>query len=238
MWRWFGGREHRLRTDITITTGTVAQAQASTRKFQSLGFDRFKIKVGGSNLDHDVERVRAIAELAPAAGLILDGNTAFTAHSALSFLTSLGDARDQVLCFEQPVARDDWEGLREVEMTSGTCVVADESLRSKQDFQRLLRLGGVSGVNIKTAKLGLLEAWDLFIAARAAGFKIMVGGMVETELSMTASACLAAGVGGADFVDLDTPLLLGPRPLQGGFAQDGPNLDLSELGPGHGVSVL
>lgn len=236
--QFFGAREKRLFTDITITTGTVDQARAATHKYLSMGFTRFKVKIGAGDVDGDIRRVLAVVELAPKAELILDGNTAFSAKAAVQFVQELGKAKDRVLCFEQPVARDDWDGLREVEAQTSICVVADESLRSAHDFQRLVQRGGVSGVNIKTAKLGVLGAWDLLIAARRAGFKTMVGGMVETELSMTASACLAAGVGGVDFVDLDTPLLLGQRPMRGGFIQDGPHLDLTQLGLGHGVAVL
>ncbi len=62
--------------------------------------------------------------------------------------------------------------------------------------------------------------------------------MVETELSMTTSACLAAGVGGVRYIDLDTPLFLGPRPLRGGFAQTGPQLELGAISRGHGVDYL
>ncbi len=236
--QFFGAHTSSLDTDITITTGSVEQAQRATQKYLALGFSRFKIKIGGHDTDEDLRRVLALAELAPHAQLILDGNTAFSAKAAVAFMKALGDVQRQVVCFEQPVARQDWEGLQEVERETGVCVVADESMRGEADLKRLLKLGGISGINIKTAKLGLLRAWDLLIAARAAGLRIMVGGMVETELSMTASACLAAGVGGVDFVDLDTPMLLGPRPLHGGFIQTGPTLDLSRLGLGHGVEFV
>ena len=93
-------------------------------------------------------------------------------------------------------------------------------------------------MNIKTAKLGLVAGCDVLVAAKAAGLELMVGGMVETELSMTASACLAAGVGGVAFVDLDTPLFMGKRPLVGGFSQAGPGLSFEGIGFGHGVQVL
>lgn len=236
--QFFGARTSSLHTDITITTGSVEQARSAAHRYLALGFARFKIKIGGHDTDEDVQRVLALGELAPHAQLILDGNTAFSAKAAIAFMKALGAVAQKVVCFEQPVAREDWDGLQEVEREAGVCVVADESMRSEADLQRLLKLGGVSGINIKTAKLGLLRAWDLLVAARAAGLRVMIGGMVETELSMTTSACLAAGVGGVDFVDLDTPMLLGPRPLHGGFIQTGPLLDLSRLGVGHGVEYV
>ncbi len=75
-------------------------------------------------------------------------------------------------------------------------------------------------------------------AARATGLGLMVGGMVETELAMTTSACFAAGLGGFSFVDLDTPLFMASRPLAGGYEQKGARLSLAGIQAGHGVSRI
>lgn len=233
----FGGAESALSIDVTITTGTTEHASASAARFSAEGFSLLKVKIGGTELDQDVARVVAILRAAPEARLILDGNTAFSAQSALQLLSELGREKSRVLLFEQPTAAEDIEGLAEVERKSGIRVAADESLRSRADFARIVRARGISVVNLKTAKLGVLAAWDLLVAARAAGLGVMIGGMVETEISMTTSACLAAGVGGVEFVDLDTPLFLGARPTRGAVAPWGPNLDLSEIRAGHGVSI-
>ncbi len=234
----FGARERRLSTDVTITTGSIAQAAESATEYAAQGFSTLKIKIGGAAPDDDVARLLAIVEAVPHARLILDGNTAFSSRGAIELVSNLGVAKRNVVLFEQPVERDDFEGLAEVEAKSGIFVAADESLRSEADFRKIVSTGGISAINIKTAKLGVLLGWDLLVAARCHGLAVMVGGMVETEMSMTTSACLAAGVGGVDFVDLDTPMLLGPRPLRGGFVQNGPELDLSHLGLGHGVVPL
>jgi L-alanine-DL-glutamate epimerase-like enolase superfamily enzyme len=61
-------------------------------------------------------------------------------------------------------------------------------------------------VNIKLDKTGgLTEALATTAAARALGLKIMVGCMVATSLAMAPALILAQG---ADWVDLDGPLLL------------------------------
>jgi len=235
---WFGRSQTRLTTDITVTTGDLDHARRSATKAASAGFACLKVKIGGAPLGEDVERLRAIASAAPAAELLLDGNTAFTVTSALELLRELGPLCARVRLFEQPVPREDWAGLAEVEAKSGIPVAADESLRSREDLAHILRVGGISVVNVKTAKLGVVAAHDVMVAALTAGLDVMVGGMVETELSMTTSACLAAGVGGVRYVDLDTPLFLGARPLAGGFVQSGPLLELGSISAGHGVELL
>jgi hypothetical protein len=65
----------------------------------------------------------------------------------------------------------------------------------------------------------------------------MVGGMVESRLCMSTSACLAAGIGGFGFVDLDTPLFLRSEPFTGGYRQTGPKLELDTIRSGHGVGL-
>lgn len=235
---WFGRSQTSLTTDITVTTGTLEHARRSAAKYRASGFTSLKVKIGGTTLHEDVDRLVAIAEAAPEAELILDGNTAFSAESALHLLRELGSLKGRIALFEQPVPREDWAGLAEVEAKGGVPVAADESLRSREDLARILRIGGISVVNVKTAKLGVVAAYDVTVAALTAGLDVMVGGMVESELSMTTSACIAAGVGGVRFVDLDTPLFLGPRPLRGGFAQTGPLLELGGIRAGHGVEHL
>ncbi|MCB2142275.1 MAG: dipeptide epimerase, partial [Rhodobacteraceae bacterium] len=61
-------------------------------------------------------------------------------------------------------------------------------------------------VNIKLDKTGgLTEALAMRDAARAEGFGIMVGCMVGSSLAMAPAFLVAQG---ADFVDLDAPMLL------------------------------
>lgn len=236
---WFGRAQLDLRTDITIPTSSagdpVEAAVNAARRAVRDGFDALKLKVGKDPLDVEVRRVLAIAAAAPQARLLLDANAGYTAAEALALLAGLDSIRSRIETFEQPVARDDWEGLLEVQREGKVPVCADESLRSSEDLRKLARLGGPSAINIKTAKHGFLRAWELAQAARTLGFRLMIGGMVETELAMSASACLAAGLGGFDFVDLDTPLFMRERPLTGGFRQCGPLLQLEAIELGHGV---
>jgi L-alanine-DL-glutamate epimerase-like enolase superfamily enzyme len=80
------------------------------------------------------------------------------------------------------------------------------------------------------------EALAIAASARAAGLGLMIGGMVEAKIAMSLSACLAAGLGGFAYVDLDTPLFLADDPFEGGYAQRGERLDLSPIEAGHGAA--
>jgi L-alanine-DL-glutamate epimerase-like enolase superfamily enzyme len=83
-------------------------------------------------------------------------------------------------------------------------------------------------------KSGIGQALDIVAATRACGLAPMIGGMVEARLAMGTSACLAAGLGGFAFIDLDTPLFLAEDPFTGGYTQAGERLDLRGIDTGHG----
>jgi L-alanine-DL-glutamate epimerase-like enolase superfamily enzyme len=86
-------------------------------------------------------------------------------------------------------------------------------------------------------KAGVVEALAIAQIAKAAGIGLMIGGMVETLLAMNMSAHFAAGLGGFEFVDLDTPMFMAEQPLIGGWQQTGGTLRLDHFAAGHGVEL-
>ncbi len=237
LWSFFGGAEPLLMSDITITTGSPEAAKAAALRAVAAGFRTLKVKVGGAGFDHDRARLAAIAEAAPSVEFVLDANASLSAEAALELLSTLGPAQSRVTLFEQPCAKFDLAGLRKVRERSGTRVAADESACSASDVVTLIVERAVDVINIKSMKSGLCEALDMIAVARAAKLGLMIGGMVESKLSMTVSACLAAGTGGFAFVDLDTPWFMKDAPLTGGWQERGPTLRVDQIGLGHGVAV-
>jgi L-alanine-DL-glutamate epimerase-like enolase superfamily enzyme len=100
--------------------------------------------------------------------------------------------------FEQPVHRDDWEGLRDVSVVAmdkyKVAVAADESCRSLIDAQKIINGNLAHVINIKLAKLGVLGGLEVIDAARKANVALMIGG-VETRIAMGFAGHLAAGLG-------------------------------------------
>ncbi len=163
--------------------------------------------------------------------------TAGSAADAAIRLARALDARGiHPILFEQPVPKDDWRGLAEVARSCGFPVAADESAASTADVLRIAETRAAHVINVKPMKAGLVEAMEIALVARAAGLGLMIGGMVEGKMAMSASACLAAGMGGFAFVDLDTPLFLADDPFEGGYAQNGEQIDLTPIALGHGVT--
>ena len=236
LWSFFGGAEPSLTTDLTLVTGSVEEARVAAERAVEGGFSTLKVKIGAASAAADLARLEAVLAAAPRAKLILDANAALTPDDAVALLAALGRERGRVVLFEQPTPAGDLDGLRRVREQGRVPVAADESAKNARAVAVLARTRAADVVNIKLMKSGIAEALDMAAAARAAGLGLMIGGMVETELCMTTSACFAAGLGGFSFVDLDTPLFMAARPLSGGFEQHGARLSLTGIQAGHGVS--
>lgn len=232
----FGGKDASLTTDITIVTGTPDHAARAAESARAQGFTTLKVKVGGGRVDDDVARLSAILGVMPEARLVLDANGGFTSDEAAYLVERVGV--EKIALFEQPTRADDLDELRSVRKRTRALVAADESARSANDVALIAAMRAADVVNVKISKCGVVEAVDMVAAARGYNLGLMIGGMVETPLAMSVSACLAAGHGGFDFVDLDTPLFMRDVPTSGGFLQTGPHLDVSHIERGHGVTVI
>ncbi len=221
-------RARTLVTDVTIPIHDPPYMARLARGWHARGFDCFKIKVG-IDRDQDLRAIRAIRDAVPAPRFRLDANGGYTSEEALSLLRELATEDVVIECFEQPCAAGDVDGMARVAAASGVPIVADESVKTRADLERLVEAGAADGVNLKLAKSGgMIAAFELGRAARTAGLSIMCGGMVETRVGMTAAAQVAAALGGVEFVDLDTVYLLREDPFRGGYAADGPTYVLSD----------
>ncbi len=237
LWAFFGGAGTGLETDMTITAGSIEHAAQSAHAIAARGIHTIKIKIGGSP-SLDLQRIAAVHRAVPDAPLILDGNCGYDAGSALALLDDLHEQGVPIALFEQPVARDDIAGLASVTREGGVPVAADESVTTAQDALRIAHERAATHINIKLMKAGVIEALEIVTIAKAAGIGLMIGGMVETLLAMNMSAHFAAGIGGFEFVDLDTPMFMIDQPLRGGWRQSGGTLSLGHVVAGHGVEPV
>lgn len=230
----FGGTDTRVASDVTVTIVPPDAAAAAARRIRALGVRAVKIKVGRDPAD-DAARVAAVAAVDARFTLTLDANQGYSPRQSLRLLSLLRARGLRPALFEQPAAAEDWDGLARVARLGGVPVAADESVRGRDDAWDLARRGAVQVLNIKLMKMGLLEAWDVAQIARAAGLGLMIGGMIETSLSMACAAHFAAGLGGFRFVDLDTPLWLKRDPTRGLRLGRGGVYDLTSVRAGIGV---
>jgi L-alanine-DL-glutamate epimerase-like enolase superfamily enzyme len=237
LWKFFGAKGTTLETDMTVTTGSAAEAADATRAILKRGIRMIKVKVGGKKGPaHDLERVAAIHAVAPDSPLILDGNAGVSRAAASELVRGLKARGIAPALLEQWLAKDDFEGARALMAESGWLVAADETVTTAADARRVVAEKSAQAINIKLMKGGIAEALDIAAVAREAGLTLMIGGNVESILAMTVSACFAAGQGGFTFADLDTPMFLASNPFNGGYALDGGKISVAHITAGHGVT--
>ena len=231
----FGGSLLQVETDLTIPIVEPSTARELAEDAAAKGFNYLKIKVGGANMEEDLARVIAVSEGAPDASIMLDANQGFAPEAAVSFVSGLVRAGVKVDLLEQPVDRDDVEGLEYVTRNTSVPVLADEAVVCPADAIRLIRIDAIDGVNIKLMKAGISGALDIISICRAAGKRLMLGSMIETGIGAATSVSLAAGTGAFAWLDLDSHLLATEEPFPGGYTFEGPFLRPNSDAPGHGA---
>jgi L-alanine-DL-glutamate epimerase-like enolase superfamily enzyme len=232
LWRFLGGPRDAapIETDITLPILEPQRLAELAAQWWARGFRKLKVKAG-KNLDADLRALEAVVRVTPRAAFQPDANGGLKVSEALAYLEGARRLGAHVLCFEQPCATA--EELNEVAARTEVPVIADESVKQVKDLEGL----EVGGVNLKIAKSGgLLAARAIGLEAKRRGLKVMMGGMVETRLGMTAAAHLAASLGGVDFADLDTAFLLTEERFDGGYAASGATLTLPDA-PGLAITV-
>ncbi|WP_422022342.1 N-acetyl-D-Glu racemase DgcA [Roseibium sp.] len=182
-------------TAYTISVGTPEIMAEKTERAAHRPL--LKVKLSGSG---DDERIEAVRKAAPDSTLIVDANEAWDDSCFATNMAACEAAG--VALIEQPLPSKDDSHLKD--FSSKITICADESLHTRDGLEDLR--SRYDAINIKLDKAGgLTEALALLDKARALDFKIMVGCMLGTSLAMAPAVLLAQG---ADFVDLDGPLLL------------------------------
>ncbi|MCY4612928.1 MAG: dipeptide epimerase [Nitrospira sp.] len=231
LWALWGGADVRVReTDITIPIASLERSRKLARHWHERGFRLFKIKVG-HDVDDDIRRLEALHRECAGVSFVIDANQGYTYEEAATLIQGLNLFGGTLLLLEQPLAKDALEGHAKLRRDFRVPVAADESAQSLRDLQAVIRHEAADYVNIKITKSGLLEGILMATVAKAAGLRVMLGGMVETRVAMGCSYSIAMGLGGCPVLDLDTPLLLDTDPIDGGYTYEGPLLQ-PWYGPG------
>src|SRR5690606_24641239 len=115
-------------------------------KMKGVAWPIYKIKLG---TDHDLEIIREWRKHTKSLFRI-DANCAWTAGQAIAYSEEL--AKLGVEFMEQPLAKDDLKGMKDVYEHSRIPVIADESCIIESDAKKCQGL--FHGINVKLMKAG------------------------------------------------------------------------------------
>jgi L-alanine-DL-glutamate epimerase-like enolase superfamily enzyme len=182
-------------TDYTIGIDSI---EKMVEKMKAKPWPIYKIKLGTH------EDIEIVTELRNHTNSIfrIDANAGWTTDEALHkipLLKKLG-----VEFIEQPLAKDNWEGMKILFEQSPLPLLADESCVTEHDVQKCHN--HFHGINIKLTKCsGITPALRMIKQARQLNMKVMMGSMNESSIG---SAAIASFLPQLDYVDMDGPLLL------------------------------
>lgn len=210
-------------TDYTIGIDTI---ETMINKMKAKPWPIYKIKLGTSE---DIDIITALRKHTDAIFRI-DANAGWTTEEAVLKIPQL--AALGVEFIEQPLAKDNWDGMKLLFDTSPIPLFADESCVSEYDVKKCH--GYFHGINIKLTKCsGMTPAIRMIQEARALGMQVMMGSMNECTVG---SAAIAQFLPQLDHVDMDGPLLLS-QDVASGLTYSFGKVDITNK-PGLGVQIL
>ncbi|MES2184984.1 MAG: enolase C-terminal domain-like protein [Pseudomonadota bacterium] len=203
------------------TEEDVAEAERSYRQ----GYRFFKLKLAVKSLGEDIASTRALRQrFGPEVRLCADANEGLSLDGALAYVRAVADCGLEFL--EQPTAKGDVEGLRQLCAASAIPIGLDEAVGGTGDLLRLAPTG-IGGAALKTLKLGGLSG---VLAAgtvcEALGLRINLSGKIaETSIGSAALLQLGGVLPGVDWGVSPSHLYLGEdvvasplQPVDGAYA--------------------
>jgi L-alanine-DL-glutamate epimerase-like enolase superfamily enzyme len=185
----------------------------------------YKIKLGTK------EDIKIIQELRKHTDAVfrVDANAGWQLAAALEIIPLLKELGVELV--EQPLAKDDWAGMKTLYEKSVLPLFADEACVFENVVEKCV--GHFHGINIKLTKCsGITPARRMISKARELNMQVMIGCMNETTVGSAAIAHLAPLV---DYIDMDGPLLLA-EDIATGITYDKGRIAVSGK-PGLGIEV-
>ena len=227
----FGGKRHDtlpLAYALSIDTPEIMGLKAKALAPCSC----FKVKVAG-NPAADEERLRAVHEATPDAQLWIDANQSYTPSNALELLKRVVDIRE-IYCMEQPVASQDWFGMKRVREDAPVPIAIDEGCFTYFDLAKVVRLECADAVVLKVCKSGgLAECLKSVHVAEANSIELLGSGLTEAGIGFIASVHLFATLDLVLPAELNAPAFLETLAVNGVEIHD--HVVTVPDGPGLGV---
>lgn len=217
-----------------------------SKRAVSVGFREIKMKVG-LEPRLDIKRVQAVREaVGPDIIIDVDVNGAYLLKEAIE--TIKGMQEFSPLLIEQPVKREDLEGMAIVRQNVDVPIGACESALTLQQILQVIKMGAADFFNYKIDRSGgfyrgkqavaMINAAGLFaVQAEQLGFGIALAGQAHFAVSnctLKTPAGIGAGVqmikGGFDTKDMKGDIVFNTPKIEGGC------IEVPE-GPGLGVEL-
>ena len=140
-------------------------------EYKRIDFKFIKVKVG---TDEDLERLSSVRKVLGDVDLRVDANCAWKPDEAIKRIEKMREFN--ISAVEQPTAKDDIQGLKQVKEAVSEAIIADESLCSMEDARKLIDLEATDIFNIRLSKCGgILPSLEIARIAKQHSVKVQLG---------------------------------------------------------------
>jgi muconate cycloisomerase len=219
-----------------LSNGTSDDDIPVIEERRAQGFATFMLKMGSAPVDDEIRRVHILeARYGDRIRFIADANQGWSRIDSQKFLSGVRDTRLAFL--EQPLPKEDLEGMAMLARSTALPISADEPVTGLQDAAQIARLGSAAIFSIKSSKNGgPLRAQRIAAVAKAFGIRCYMNSMLEFGITQAASLQHAVTI--ENLVDVGhaymSTLRLAEDPTNfSSFVKDG----VVHLPTGHGLGV-
>lgn len=195
-------------SDYTIGIDSI---EVMLQKMKETPWPLYKIKLGTAQDVSIIKELRRVTD----AVFRVDANCAWSVEETLSNANALKELGVEFI--EQPLAADNWKGMKKIKEKCVLPVIADESCQRYEDVAKCAEV--FHGINIKLMKCGgLTPALKMINLARSLNIKVMAGCMAESSVGIS-NLCQIAPL--LDYLDADGAMLLKNDTANGVTLSDG-----------------
>jgi L-alanine-DL-glutamate epimerase-like enolase superfamily enzyme len=149
--RMLGGQRDRVRAYASGLDYHLSDAEFTSffGHADAIGYNAFKIKVGHPDFERDLHRLNLLSKaVRPGALVMIDANEAWGAKEALVKLTKIRDAGFDLLWAEDPILRDDFDGLRMLRQAAPWTLINSGEYLNAAGKRQLMMAGGTDILNV------------------------------------------------------------------------------------------
>jgi L-Ala-D/L-Glu epimerase len=199
------GTTSQIRTDVTVPVAEPEALEEIVSQRLAQGFSSLKVKLKSEPIEKNLATMKVINSLVQGrASLRIDPNQAWDFEYSAAFLRGLATLGIEIEYLEQPVGRYEIDALSQLQELNVAPIMADESLFTMDDLEKLLKVKACTWVNVKLLKSGgITPALEIAQRASDEGLKVSIGSMMEGAGGVHAAALLAAAIAPELTHDLD-----------------------------------
>jgi len=185
-----GGMKEEIPVGVVVSMNEPKVMLQQIEKYQTEGYERFKIKVSKQN---DYEVISTIRDQFPMISLMIDANSDYTLND-IEQLKRLDQFK--LLMIEQPFGDRDFLDHAILQKEISTPICLDESIYSLEDVEIASALQACKVITIKPGRVGgLTSSLNIHQFCVEHNMPVWVGGMIETGISRIQNVALASLAG-------------------------------------------